>query len=57
LKTESQETACVLDQKDDVATQSKAKKQQEKNDFCYFAIYDGHGNSGKDASLAASDYI
>jgi hypothetical protein len=27
LKTESQETSCVLDQKDDVATQSKAKKQ------------------------------
>ena len=27
------------------------------NDFYFFAIYDGHGTSGKDASLAASDAI
>ena len=26
-------------------------------ELCFFAIYDGHGNTGKEASQAANDYI
>eukprot|EP00827_Trimyema_finlayi_P001396 TRINITY_DN1537_c0_g1_i1.p1 TRINITY_DN1537_c0_g1~~TRINITY_DN1537_c0_g1_i1.p1 ORF type:complete len:317 (-),score=109.54 TRINITY_DN1537_c0_g1_i1:10-960(-) len=44
-----------------------AKKKECQDSFClmekfqddcsYFAVYDGHGSSGKEASQAASDYI
>jgi len=26
-------------------------------DFYYFAVYDGHGSSGKEASQAVNDYV
>ena len=28
-----------------------------KSDFYYFAVYDGHGSSAKDAAFSASDYV
>lgn len=39
------------------ATTKKGEKKSETNDFYYFAVYDGHGTSGKEASQAANDYI
>ena len=32
-------------------------KSSDSNDFYFLAIYDGHGTSGKDASLSCSDYV
>jgi integrin-linked kinase-associated serine/threonine phosphatase 2C len=42
-KTECQDMICVLD---------------PFSDGCYyFAVYDGHGTSGKEAAQSANDYI
>lgn len=43
-KTECQDSFCIIDQK-------------FENDGYFFAVYDGHGSSGKEASQAANDYI
>ena len=42
-KTECQDSLCIM---------------EKFADECYFfAVYDGHGASGKEASQAANDYI
>lgn len=42
-KTECQDSYCIMDKFTD--------------DSHFFAVYDGHGSSGKEASQAANDYI
>lgn len=42
-KTESQDSYCMM--------------EKFAEDCHYFAVYDGHGSSGKEASQAANDYI
>ena len=39
--------------------QSSRKKAggEENSDYYFFAVFDGHGTSGKDASFSASDYM
>jgi len=46
-KTECQDSFCIMD-----------NQVNKFADNCYFfAVYDGHGSSGKEASQAANDYI
>lgn len=41
---------CVFDNKDDESTKKGEKNIKIKPDYIYFAVYDGHGTSGKEAS-------
>lgn len=42
-KQECQDTCCIL--------------ENISEGCCFFAVYDGHGSSGREASQTANDYI
>ena len=47
--------------KQDGSENNRKNKTENKSakdiDYYYFAVYDGHGQSGKEASQAANDFI